>query len=513
MSPQQQAKAALLLAAALWLGSCSAGGPAGQPDPGGASPPPQGAGLPPLPADSGHASSALLADGSATLKGAEFVIQLNGSLEGEALRLNAAGSETELPLAFGLYQFSGLAGGKADRLRVECSPEAGAGYYIGAADYSTGAWSWHGPCTEEVCELDLSREPGRYITPDGNFYFLVVCFDGAVALHQQSTLFYSADPGGGQLPGAPRGLSASDGLPQVVNLEWTAGAGADWYEVWRHDEGPVGSGDPTGGPPGGDDRGTSRGDGALPGGDYELVGTSAAEFWVDAGATPDTQYSYKVRAVNVAGASAFCTPDPGFCSAGDGGGHEPPPDDGCTPQDFNASDGVYTDHVSLSWTGSDFIYFVYRVDPQTGDFIQIAETAGLSYDDYDVEPGAYHIYVVGGQASPMGPICLSNEDGGYSDSAGGDPGGFRLSASDGSHSDGVELLWTPAGEGTAYDIYRKLAAADGPFELIGSTATETGYFDAEADTGEVFEYYIRAFNFDGSALDSNTDTGFSGQFQ
>lgn len=513
MYAHREARAALFLVAMLWLGSCGGGSQTGLKFQGGEDGAQQGAGLPPLPQGTGHASSALLGDGSASLSGAEYILQLNGSVEGDALRLSAGGRESELPLAFGLYQFAGLAGGKADRLQVECGLEAGEGYYIGAADYSTGAWSWHGPCTEDVCELDLSADPGRYITEDGSFYFLVVCFDGAVALHHRSTLFFSGDPGGGQLPGAPAELSASDGFPGCVLLEWQAGWGADWYEVWRCSEGQSGSGDPSGGPPGGggDDRGVS--DSPLPDGGYVLVGSSAAEFWVDVDVTPDTLYSYKVRAVNIAGTSAFCTPDTGYCTALDGGGHEPPPDDGCAPQDFNASDGAFSDHVQLSWTGSAAIYYVYRVDSFTGELMEIGETTEQAFDDYAVEPGAYYIYAVGGQSSPMGPICLSNEDGGYADSGGGAPGGFRLSASDGTFENGVELLWTPAGEGTAYDIYRKLAATDGPFELIAGTTSETSYFDTAASTGEVFEYYIRAFNFDGSALDSNVDSGFSGPFQ
>ena len=97
---------------------------------------------------------------------------------------------------------------------------------------------------------------------------------------------------------------ASDGAIQnAVGLTWQPGAGAAYYEIFRH--GPGGGGDPNVNPDGKPE--------------WVKIGQAQGTEYLDQSVTPDVVYGYKVRAANAAGFSDFSNIDTGFA------GNAPPP--------------------------------------------------------------------------------------------------------------------------------------------------------------------------------------------
>lgn len=430
-------------------------------------------GLPLIPQDSGSADRTVAAgEGSSTVLGKDFIDELNGTVDGNALHLDAPAGEGEGHFAYGLYKVGGLAGKQARSLFVECAPALEEEFFVGVADYSGGHWDWFGPCALPEFEINLSESGHRYVTELGNFYFIVLCHQGNSATHFQSTLFYGEDEG--HAPGMPTELWASDGAyPFGVMLEWNPGAGAAYYEVFRRTDGSEG--------------------------EFAKVGVSESNHYFDEAVEPGVYYIYKVRSVNEFGASDFSNHDSGFAS-GEGG-------DGWCPGDLWASDGLYVEKVRLEWhpgTGDGWFH-VYRRAANTEDWTVLGEVETNSFNDTTAEPNQVYVYKVV-KSGIERDDCASNQDEGFRSGESGC--NIDVYATDGAFGDKVVVEWQSAGEGVWYDVLRKRHGVEEDYQFISGETQDTRFEDLEVEPGVVYQYKIRVY-IEGGACDTAPDTGYA----
>jgi hypothetical protein len=186
-----------------------------------------------------------------------------------------------------------------------------------------------------------------------------------------------------QPPGAPTGLSATDGTyADRVRVTWTApttGGLPTGYKVYRY---------------------TSNNSGSA-----SEIGTSTGTSYDDYVGNTGT-YWYWVKAENSAGPSVSF-------SNGDSGYRTTPPG---APTGLSATDGTYADRVRLTWipptTGATG-YRIYRnTTNQSSAASEIGTSTTTSYDDY-VGNIKTHWYWVKAENSAGPSVSFSNGDSGY----------------------------------------------------------------------------------------------------
>ncbi|MCP1674570.1 fibronectin type 3 domain-containing protein [Natronocella acetinitrilica] len=272
---------------------------------------------------------------------------------------------------------------------------------------------------------------------------------------------YSAAASGERLaaPMVPAGLTASQAThPDRITLAWTASATATAYRVTRN--------------------GT-------------VIATTSEPAYTDAAVTPGTSYTYRVRAENDAGNSAY--------SAGVSGLALPSPG---AVEGLSASVRDHADRVALSWEAVEFAasYRVYRnTSSDTAGREQIASgVSATGYNDTSATPGtAYFYWVRAENAAGLG---------GYSEPAAGErlatppaPGG--LSATQATFSDHVELDWSAAALAEGYRLYRD--------DVLIATTTTPGHTDTDVVPGQRYDYHVIAENAAGDSPRSAVVEGYS----
>lgn len=233
---------------------------------------------------------------SVTVLGKDFIQQLNGVIDGDALVLDAPGASGDdasaaSEPAYGLYRAGGLDHRRALSLNVECVPQMlDQGYFVGIADYTNFKWRWFGPVHLPEFQLDLRGHNQQFITQLGNLYFIVACHAGNAATHHKTTVV-TGPPDGGCLPGGPHHLMATDGkFAGKIGLEWQAGMDAQRYEVFRK---------------------PARQDSV-----WHKVGDATDTSFLDLAVPDGVLFYYVVRSVNANGQSSRSNVDSGFAGGG-----------------------------------------------------------------------------------------------------------------------------------------------------------------------------------------------------
>ena len=248
-----------------------------------------------------------------------------------------------------------------------------------------------------------------------------------------------------QKPSAPSGLSVSNTIASLT-LKWNAVKGATGYEIYR--------------------AGTD--------GKYSKITTVTSTSYVDTSVKNNTQYSYKIKAYNIAGASAFSTAaslKKTQISVSN------------LKADANGS------KVQLSWTGGVTGaegYVVYR-RTEGGSYAEIGRTAGNTYSD-TIGAGIKYYYAVAvysgsrteGKCPEVGVMYLVA------------PSGLSVSNTIAS----LTLKWNAVKGATGYEIYR--AGTDGKYSKI-TTVTSTSYVDTSVKNNTQYSYKIKAYNIAGAS--------------
>ena len=243
-----------------------------------------------------------------------------------------------------------------------------------------------------------------------------------------------------QKPSAPSGLSVSNTIASLT-LKWNVVTDATGYEIYR--------------------AGTD--------GKYSKITTVTSTSYVDTNVKNNTQYSYKIKAYNAAGASAFSTAaslKKTQISVSN------------LKADANGS------KVQLSWTGGVTGaegYVIYR-RTEGGSYTEIGRTAGNTYSD-TISAGIKYYYAVAvysgsrteDKCPEVGVMYLVA------------PSGLSVSNTIAS----LTLKWNAVKGATGYEIYR--AGTDGKYSKI-TTVTSTSYVDTSVKNNAQYSYKIKAYN-------------------
>ncbi len=347
-------------------------------------------------------------------------------------------------------------GTRDDGILVSWNAVPGAGYYrVYRADSATASLR---PVTSSyqmsLTYLDTGATPGSV------YYYAVKAASDSLG-NEASAL---SDPRGQGWCGVPppSNVTACQGVdPYTVRVFWDRVPDAEHYQVSRS-IGEHGAKTP-------------------------LTAWLTDSMYIDSTPLFGTQYHYWVRATTNPGAtrhSPYSAPATGWTGLR-------------APQSINATMGYYADRVAISWdaTAEATHYQVSRsIDKEGSDRSVLSGwMAETQYDDTSAVWDNYYYYWVqaatgpnGENASPMGRsgdiawICLAAPTG--------------LAATQGTHSDRVQLTWNSVPNATHYRVSR---FDDGGGWTDLGTAWQTGlsFNDTTAVAGVNYEYRVRASGF------------------
>ena len=248
-----------------------------------------------------------------------------------------------------------------------------------------------------------------------------------------------------QKPSAPSGLSVSNTIASLT-LKWNVVKDATGYEIYR--------------------AGTD--------GKYSKITTVTSTSYVDTNVKNNTQYSYKIKAYNAAGTSAFSTAA------------------SLKKTQISVSNlkaDATGSKVQLSWTGvvtGAEGYVIYR-RTEGGSYTEIGRTSGNTYSD-TISAGIKYYYAVAvysgsrteDKCPEVGVMYLAA------------PSGLSVSNTIAS----LTLKWNAVKDATGYEIYR--AGTDGKYSKI-TTVTSTSYVDTNVKNNTQYSYKIKAYNAAGAS--------------
>lgn len=187
-----------------------------------------------------------------------------------------------------------------------------------------------------------------------------------------------------------------------------------------------------------------------------------------------------------------------------------------TPTGLQASDGTYTDRVSVSWSsaGSDLIYVLLRSGQGTSPILlgtscsvllplPGCNISGNTYVDLNVTPGnryTYQLMAYNGDWSPLGAV---NE--GWPAL----PPPAAVDATDGTYSDRVRLSWQGVSGAISYQLYRSNINESCTTPIPSTTGLT--FYDTNISKSVTYYYSVRAIDrFSGPGACSVVNSGYAG---
>jgi len=223
---------------------------------------------------------------------------------------------------------------------------------------------------------------------------------------------------------------------------------------------------------------------------YGLVGVSVGSHTITASKSGyQTQTLTKTVTTSTNGGSCGNIADGNFTFGG-GGSLTP-------PTNLSASDGTYSDHIYVSWSGVSGAthYRIARSTSSSGaGYILGAWYGGISFNDSSVTPGVTYYYWVQAASSSSGSgasgFCAYNS--GYASSSGTLSKPSWISASDGNYSDGVHVSWAYVSGATHYRIARSTSSSGAGYILGNWYGGGRSIIDTSATPGIYYYYWVQA---------------------
>ncbi|MFZ1559342.1 MAG: T9SS type A sorting domain-containing protein, partial [Saprospiraceae bacterium] len=185
------------------------------------------------------------------------------------------------------------------------------------------------------------------------------------------------------------------------------------------------------------------------------------------------------------------------------------------PTSVNASDGTYSDKVSVTWAGTSGNYF--RVIRNTsnstsvGTVINNWQNTQLYFDDLSAVAGTTYYYFVQAASSSAGanPSSYSVINSGWRSVAPVVSVPSSVTASDGSFTDRVQVTWSGT-SGNFFRVYRNTTNSSSTATALGSWQTSFSYDDYNATAGVTYYYFVRAASNSSGSNISSFSTSNSG---
>jgi hypothetical protein len=175
------------------------------------------------------------------------------------------------------------------------------------------------------------------------------------------------------------------------------------------------------------------------------------------------------------------------------------------PAGVLASDGLYTDRISLIWDAvvEATSYEIWRSPSNSPGSASLIATVGSSpYEDTAVIPEQiYSYWVKAKDSSSVSDFSLA--DTGWQELA----VPTDVLASDGAYYDRIRITWSAVLGATNYTLYRA-ATLSGDKLLIGSVTTGSYFEDFSAEAHTTYYYFVTASNSYGGSDYSVADTGY-----
>jgi fibronectin type 3 domain-containing protein len=266
------------------------------------------------------------------------------------------------------------------------------------------------------------------------------------------------------VPAAPTNLSATATAPDRINVSWSAPAGTvTEYRLERR----TGAGDYTE--------------------IAQLTGTQTS--YSDTGLQPSTTYSYRVRAGNVTGLSAYSNVATATTPAA-------PPAVPAAPTAFSAT-GTSASTISLSWShGGEPAATRFEIGRATASaptsFATIASVDGgaRAYNDTGLPASStfhYRIRACSGDtcsAWTTGATATTHEPTGTPSP----PSNVAATAISPTQ---VLVTWSPATGHTHYEVRRRTGTSGGWESPVAVGGTSSQYLDSSVSAGQTYQYQVR----------------------
>jgi len=228
-----------------------------------------------------------------------------------------------------------------------------------------------------------------------------------------------------------------------------------------------------------------------PTGTKTLVGETTLTWMDHLADAVNTPYSYWVTACAGSVCSDYSVPDEGWRAAI------------MPPTAVQASDGSYSDKVSVTWSpvAGATAYQVFYADAPTGDRIALDSVIGTTAHHTSCAPGVVYYYWV--------KACTNGLCSAYGESDSGWrtlPAPPAVVATDGTHAEWVHVTWPAVSGATSYRIYYGGSPA-GDKQLAGTSAI-TEFRHSAIRPGVTYWYWIAACAGVTCSADSTPDTGW-----
>lgn len=285
-------------------------------------------------------------------------------------------------------------------------------------------------------------------------------------------VFAGPDRGFAQLS-VPTDIAASSNNTAKVTVSWKKSTGAVSYEIFRAETNNI-------------DFATNA-----------VYATVTTVSYGDTNTVPAVKYWYWVRACAEADISPIAGPADGFRTLS-------------VPTGVSASDGVSDEFVKVFWgkTEGASSYEIWRAENSTSvaSAARLASVTNvLEYFDTSAAAGISYTYWVKA-VSDLHTTDLSAYDKGWRSL----PAPLKVSASDGTTSDGVVVEWSPVEGAVKYEVWRNAAATTEGATRVAATANALTLIvtNTTASAGVRYWFWVRTVSAVGAGVYSDPDDGF-----
>ena len=161
------------------------------------------------------------------------------------------------------------------------------------------------------------------------------------------------------------------------------------------------------------------------------------------------------------------------------------------PQALTATQGAFTDKITLSWsTSTNATFYIIKRNSSQINIISDTGSPDYTYDDTSADQGISYTYTIQA-ASPTATSSDSAPASGWKKLS----APINLLASDGTSLTEIFVSWDPVPNATSYKLYRRVYLSGSSYSLI-ATISSTSYSDTNTDLLPTtsYEYSVKASN-------------------